>query len=168
MRLQLGVRAFGLVLSLALLAGGVPSVSFAQSLPSGSYVNSCTSISLVANVLEATCQNAQGVPVSAALPNPGSCSYGVLNSNGVLACEPAPTTETTDGSTNLTNTCSGNQIGYFAIAVNNSQTKGLLVILQPGQSVEIYAMKGSSYVSGCGTQPAANAQFKYFTVKPGG
>jgi hypothetical protein len=162
------MRAFALLLSLTLLVGGVPSVSFAQSLPSGSYVNSCTGISLVANVLEATCQNAQGVPVSAALPNPGSCSYGVLNSNGALACEPAPTTETTDGSANLTNTCSGSQIGYFAIAVNNSQSKGLLVILQPGQSVEIYAMKGTSYVSGCGAQPASNAQFKYLTVKPGG
>jgi hypothetical protein len=163
------MRALGLVLSLGLLGAGVPSASFAQGLPTGSYVNSCNSISLVSNVLEATCQTAQGNWVSAALPNASGCRYGVANSNGALVCDspPAqPTTQTTDGTTNLTNTCSGGQTGYFGIATNNSQSKGLIILLQPGQEVQIFVMKGTSYVAGCGAQAASNATFKYFTVKP--
>lgn len=171
MRVRFNMRALGLVLSLALLGGAVPGVSLAQGLPGGSYSNTCNNISIVANVLEATCQTAQGSWVSAALPNANNCAHGVTNSDGSLVCAAAPaptlaTTETTDGTTDLTNTCSGGQIGYFGIATNNSQTKGLIVILQPSQSVQIYVMKGSSYVAGCGAQAANTAQFKYFTVKP--
>jgi hypothetical protein len=70
-------------------AAGLISVrAVAQtSLPGGSYINSCTNISLVNGILEATCRTADQNQRSSALANPFNCANGVMNSNGKLMCD---------------------------------------------------------------------------------
>jgi len=69
-------------------AAGLMSMraSAQTSLPGGSYINSCTNISIVGNVLEATCSTANQSTRQTALANAFNCSNGVMNSNGQLMC----------------------------------------------------------------------------------
>lgn len=158
----LGLALFGL--------GATPQASFAQGLPPGSYTQTCNNVQMVANVLEASCQRADGSWANAALPNPGGCGYGVTNSNGALVCAGAPavgatTSEYDSGVANLNNTCSNGQQAFFAIATNNKETSGLAVILKPGQTVEVAVTKGSSYEAACGAFPSDQTHFQYFNIK---
>lgn len=158
--------AFGLLA----LGFGVSSSAHAQGLPNGSYTRSCNSINMVQNVLEATCQRADGSWASTALPNPGACAYGVENQNGSLACSQQPVQQSTtsqysDGLTTIHNSCNG-QNDFFVVATNNKVTTGLIVILTPGQSVQLGVTQGSSYNHACGSVPTDSSHYQYFTVHP--
>ncbi len=152
---------------LAFLWAGAPSPSWAQRAPAGSYANSCNNVRMVSGVLEASCQRADGSWMDAAMPNPGNCRDGIENDNGVLACtRSAPaqlSSQTSDGFANLNNTC-GNQEAIFAVATNNNVTSGLVVVLKPGQTVELGVTKGSSYAVACGQPPTDFAHMKYFNI----
>ncbi len=157
-------------LCLVFLGFGLPSISWAQGAPSGSYANSCNNIRMVDGILEASCQRADGSWVDAAMPNSGSCRYGVENDNGALACaNPAPvqaTTQSAAGLTNLTNTC-GNQDAYFIVATNNKITNGIGIMLKPGQTIQLAVTQGSSYVWACGQTPTDMSHFQYFNINAG-
>ena len=158
--------------SLTLLGCGAPSISLAQGLPGGSYSHTCNNVQMVSGVLEATCQRADGSWTQAALPNPGACNYGVVNSNGALVCASQPasnftTTQFADGIANVENTCNNGQKGYFLIATNNNETNGLALILAPGQTVQLVVMKGSSYIANCGAIPTDRTRFQYFNIATG-
>lgn len=155
-------------LGLACFALGAPSASSAQSLPGGSYSHTCNDIQMVSGVLEASCQRADGTWAAAAMPNPGACQNGVVNSNGALACASAPavtTSQISAGRTTLTNPCN-NQDAVYGIATNNSVSNGLVVFVKPGQSVDIVVTQGSSYVSKCGGIPTDTSHFQYFNIIP--
>jgi hypothetical protein len=164
MRARLGLWLAFCLLALSSLA--LPAPAMAASLPGGSYINTCSNISLVDGILEATCQRADGSMASAALANAASCSNGVANSNGKLVCTAAPTattTETSQGFTVFHNTCTANE--YVALRPTADDT-GLFIILKPGQSVELGVGKGSSYQSSCDGPPTDLTHFAYMRVSP--
>jgi hypothetical protein len=68
------------------LAGTALAPALAQSIPSGSYQQSCTNIRVRGDQLVARCTNAQGTYVRSSIAL-NSCRNGdIVNSNGQLAC----------------------------------------------------------------------------------
>jgi hypothetical protein len=169
---NMGLRRSSLVaLSvLSVSAFAVPTVSSAQGLPGGSYINSCSNINMVSGVLEATCQRADGSLASAALPNAAACRAGVTNSNGNLVCTAAPaaphvTSQTSDGFTVFHNTCQPGQ-EYVVVVRPTTSEVALVLVLKAGQSIEMGVVKGASYQGACGTAPTDLTHFQYMNVGP--
>ena len=76
---------FSLLAGLGLAATALAPAS-AQSIPSGSYQQSCTNIRVRGDQLTARCTNAQGTAVRSTIAV-NSCRNGdIVNSNGQLAC----------------------------------------------------------------------------------
>ena len=76
---------FSLLAGLGLAATALAPAS-AQSIPSGSYQQSCTNIRVIGNQLIARCTNNQGGRVRSSI-GLNSCRNGdIVNSNGQLAC----------------------------------------------------------------------------------
>jgi hypothetical protein len=76
---------FSLLAGLGLAATALAPAS-AQSIPSGSYQQSCTNIRVRGDQLTARCTNAQGTAIRSSIAV-GSCRNGdIVNSNGQLAC----------------------------------------------------------------------------------
>jgi hypothetical protein len=76
---------FSLVAGLGLAATALAPVS-AQSIPSGSYQQSCTNVRVRGDQLTARCTNGQGTYVRSSIAV-NSCRNGdIVNSNGQLAC----------------------------------------------------------------------------------
>ena len=73
----------GLLAGLGLAASALGPVS-AQSVPSGSYQQSCTNIRVRGNQLIARCPNGQGASVRSSIAL--GCRGDIANSNGQLIC----------------------------------------------------------------------------------
>jgi len=164
MRVRFGLLAAFCLLALSSLA--LPAPALAQSLPGGSYVNSCSNISLVDGILEATCQRSDGTMASAALANAANCRNGVTNANGNLVCTAAPasvTSQTSQGFTVFKDNCQGTE--YILLRPTSADT-GLIILLKPGQSIELGVGQGASYQSSCDTPPTDLTHFAYMPVAP--
>ena len=61
-----------------------------ENVPSGSYQQTCTDISIKNGNLYAKCQDAKGKPHSAKLSRYEKCSSEIVNKNGSLQCSHAP------------------------------------------------------------------------------
>ncbi|HEV2741333.1 MAG TPA: CVNH domain-containing protein [Candidatus Elarobacter sp.] len=68
------------------LAATVLAPASAQSIPSGSYQQSCTNIRVRGDQLTARCTNAQGTAVRSTIALNGCRNGDIVNSNGQLAC----------------------------------------------------------------------------------
>jgi hypothetical protein len=141
----------------------VPTATSAQGLPGGSYINSCSNITIVSGVLEATCQRADGSLASAALPDAAGCRNGVINSNGALVCTAAPapppmTSATSNGWTTFVYSCQGGQDRYVVIRPNAS-LDFVVVIVKPNQPVVVGVKMGASYQAACGAPPTDPTHF---------
>ena len=76
--------------SFAWLAIGLTSLAigtaFAQSLPVGSYVNTCTQAQMSGTTLVAQCKDRDGSYRQSFLSNPFNCAVGIENADGILTC----------------------------------------------------------------------------------
>ena len=80
-------RLFQLTGSIAFAVLQFPALSYARSLPNGSYIQSCVNVYMdYEGDLNAVCKNRLGDLVHTYLSNPFSCSNGVENIDGRLQC----------------------------------------------------------------------------------
>jgi len=98
--------------AIALLCIAIQGLGWAQSVPSGSYQQSCRNLGVRDNVLIANCQDSDGKWEATQLRDYQSCGGDIMNDNGALRCA-------SNGSAPV----AGYQPGYQAGVPNGSYTQ---------------------------------------------
>ena len=116
------MRRLVMYAAVALTFVAIPgSACMAQSIPSGSYQQTCKNIGVRGEVLAANCQDADGKWEATLLRDFRSCGSDIVNDNGALRCG---------------NTGAGLQSGYQAAVPNGSYTQSCQEIRAHGDDLE--------------------------------
>ena len=83
-KIMRSILRFSVVAAMFVLGWG--SVSQAQSIPPGSYQQTCKNIDMRNDVLAANCQDSSGHWQSVLLRDVGSCRSDIINDDGALRC----------------------------------------------------------------------------------
>ena len=80
------MRRLVITCAITLLCLGIQGIGWAQSIPSGSYQQSCKNIGVLDEVLSANCQDSDGKWEATQLRDYRNCGGDIMNDNGALRC----------------------------------------------------------------------------------
>lgn len=146
-------RFFAAGAGAAMLALATPAT--AQNLPQGSYLQTCSNVRVVDNVLSATCLMANQAPRETSLANPYNCQGAIDNRDGRLVCSAATSMPARSQSimrmAKFSASCLGSS--QFIVRAGGYPNDVLRFTLGLGQVVHFELPEGSTYAMACDSWP---------------